>query len=173
MALTRQQKIDDLSQWAYRLVSDRRNGARGNPDQFHSAEWLYKQSQGTDLKLSRSKIQAIYKEQLYAYRAEKFSPIMPVYKEKILPKYESKTRLVKEYSFLVRRGYLVDDSGNYILDKNGARVENLVTVISDKKLTRKQILESVEKPNPLQKDKYGQTIKPAMKIIRMLRNRFR
>ena len=171
MALTRQQKIDDLSQWAYRIISDRDNGARGVPDQFHSAEWLYKNSLGTDLKLSRKTIQQLYKEQLHIYRSEKFSPVLPVYRDKVLSKYESKGRLVKNYSFLVRRGYLIDSDGNYILDNSGKRVENVVTVVTDKMLSRKEIIQAAGKPPPIAQGKSG--VKSDMKIIRMLKNRFR
>lgn len=103
---------------------------------------FYKRTQGGNLESSERYTRSIWNDEKEKYQfqqdlSKSRSQKIPYDK---LP--ESKGRLLRNYSFVVQRGYQVDDDGNYILDKNGEKIEDYVTVISDKEMSRKEILDT-------------------------------
>lgn len=163
---TRKQKIERVSEYARQIIENRSNGARGKPDVNHSPNWLLNQIKGTDLGLSRQTVNDIYNFQLKNFRSLKFSPQIQYDKLQ-----SSKHRIIKNYSFVVQRGYLIDENGNYVRDNKGKRIGNYVTIATDEKLSRAEIKKkAMSIPPSSDCQSLGYSIKQHIVIKRMIKN---
>jgi hypothetical protein len=86
---------------------------------------------------------------------------------------ESKNKTLKNYSFVVQRGYQTDEDDNYIKDKKGNLIPDYVTVISDRQLTRQEIIEQAKTIPSGQNGTKGHGYKGRIRLVRAVRSIFR
>ena len=56
----------------------------------------------------------------------------------------AKTTIDTEYSIRVKRGFLVDQNGDYVTNEQGHKIGDWVTVRTNKKLSRKEVIDMVK-----------------------------